>query len=402
MSCSNDNEDTGAKAVYVAHPLRLDSSKNIRLVSVLPRIAGNPLKPDLSTAVDLPRFMVNVHTVPLESAPPYIALSYVWGPPEPSQVITLAGQRFRIRENLWAFLERASLYHSLGFLWIDALCIDQSSIPERNHQVAMMGDIYRRAKKVISWLGTGPPELVEAVKKLGNGDGTKSTFDHVVVLSDAEYWRRAWIAQEVALAQELDIWCGYESMSSSLLRKRVYKYLGNPLVTWMILLSGPMQDRPMKDIDGLLFHLYPTPAHCADVRDRIYSLLSLVDPGLLEKHPITVDYTKSPYRLFLELTDRMRRQFATQLHSLRKMADFAEHLQETLGLQSDPRVTNWVSKGRRGLSIGEDLDVKPRWPPAQLYLYHSALALKRKVALRAEIGSSKYRRTWDTVHSASR
>ena len=35
------------------------------------------------------------------------------------------------------------------YLWVDALYINQLDINERNHQVNQMGDIYRRAKRVI-------------------------------------------------------------------------------------------------------------------------------------------------------------------------------------------------------------------------------------------------------------
>jgi hypothetical protein len=40
--------------------------------------------------------------------------------------------------------------------WIDAVCIDQSSLSEKKVQVPMMGHIYRRATRTIIWLG---PEI---------------------------------------------------------------------------------------------------------------------------------------------------------------------------------------------------------------------------------------------------
>lgn len=40
-------------------------------------------------------------------------------------------------------------------LWVDALCINQHDIPERNAQVQLMGAIYRRASAVLMWLGPG-------------------------------------------------------------------------------------------------------------------------------------------------------------------------------------------------------------------------------------------------------
>ncbi|KAI3585791.1 heterokaryon incompatibility protein-domain-containing protein [Fusarium oxysporum f. sp. albedinis] len=38
-------------------------------------------------------------------------------------------------------------------LWVDALCIDQTNIKERGHQVNRMGEIYKKADKVVVWLG---------------------------------------------------------------------------------------------------------------------------------------------------------------------------------------------------------------------------------------------------------
>ncbi|KAK1757050.1 heterokaryon incompatibility protein-domain-containing protein [Echria macrotheca] len=39
------------------------------------------------------------------------------------------------------------------YLWVDAICINQASLPEKGEQVAMMADIYRSAEHVAIWLG---------------------------------------------------------------------------------------------------------------------------------------------------------------------------------------------------------------------------------------------------------
>lgn len=90
----------------------------------------------------------------LETTPEYQALSYEWGPPDHKRCILINGSSFRIRQNLWQFLDmfRGS-DHNTGFLWIDQLCIDQSDDLERNHQVQMMSEIYSSAARVIAWLG---------------------------------------------------------------------------------------------------------------------------------------------------------------------------------------------------------------------------------------------------------
>ncbi|CAG7556529.1 unnamed protein product [Fusarium equiseti] len=42
------------------------------------------------------------------------------------------------------------------WFWIDAICINQEDIPERNAQVLRMKDIYENAKRIICWLGALP------------------------------------------------------------------------------------------------------------------------------------------------------------------------------------------------------------------------------------------------------
>jgi hypothetical protein len=50
--------------------------------------------------------------------------------------------------------------------WVDSICIDQTSHAERNQQVALMGEIYKRAEQVVVWLGEGNPETELAMQRL--------------------------------------------------------------------------------------------------------------------------------------------------------------------------------------------------------------------------------------------
>jgi hypothetical protein len=36
---------------------------------------------------------------------------------------------------------------------VDAICINQEDIPERNHQITLMRDIYESARQTVVWLG---------------------------------------------------------------------------------------------------------------------------------------------------------------------------------------------------------------------------------------------------------
>jgi hypothetical protein len=55
--------------------------------------------------------------------------------------------------NLWDFLHEARSRKDQRRLWVDALCINQSHIDEKNHQVGIMGEIYSKAAWVLVWLG---------------------------------------------------------------------------------------------------------------------------------------------------------------------------------------------------------------------------------------------------------
>ncbi|OBS22634.1 hypothetical protein FPOA_08967 [Fusarium poae] len=91
-------------------------------------------------------------TVDLASAPPYEALSYTWGEEDASVRIHLNGKEFLVRPNL-AYALAALRVSEPRVLWVDALCINQQDTTERNHQVGMMGGIFRRAERVLVWLG---------------------------------------------------------------------------------------------------------------------------------------------------------------------------------------------------------------------------------------------------------
>jgi hypothetical protein len=54
------------------------------------------------------------------------------------------------------------------YYWIDALCMDQSNIPERNDQVERMGDVFKRADGVIVWLGKEDEFTSDALKTMRN------------------------------------------------------------------------------------------------------------------------------------------------------------------------------------------------------------------------------------------
>lgn len=91
----------------------------------------------------------------LSSCEAFTALPYTWGDETELRHIDFgSGKALGIRDNLWQFLHGQSLLITQPkTFWIDAICIDQTNVRERNHQVNLMRDIYTRAEKVYIWLG---------------------------------------------------------------------------------------------------------------------------------------------------------------------------------------------------------------------------------------------------------
>ena len=132
----------------VTYPALDRSTQSIRLIEILP---GN--SPQISCKF-------HVHQLDANAAyPPFTALSYTWGPPDPASeiLITINGQSFLARKNLWCALSsyRKKMKEGTfrGLLWIDALSINQQDNIERSHQVNMMKAIFSRAETVLVWLG---------------------------------------------------------------------------------------------------------------------------------------------------------------------------------------------------------------------------------------------------------
>jgi hypothetical protein len=59
----------------------------------------------------------------------------------------------QMTENLFVALEHLRYENEERVMWIDAICVGQSNIQERSHQVKRMGDIFQLATGTIAWDG---------------------------------------------------------------------------------------------------------------------------------------------------------------------------------------------------------------------------------------------------------
>lgn len=212
----------------------------------------------------------SMQTFAIDHCPPYYALSYTWGPaeerlpstPQPLEsestpFVLVNGAVLPVTANLLDALERLYLHfgnQSLQchkpLIWIDAICIDQQNDDERSRQVALMGEIYSNASKVVVWLGrddsNSMPFVKETLAKLDQLDrcvretAENEQTDTAILLQaqldeflgmfglmdlDPGQWaslrslyrrrwfERLWIIQEAALAKDIEVLCGSTTLT---------------------------------------------------------------------------------------------------------------------------------------------------------------------------------------------
>ncbi|KAH7081411.1 heterokaryon incompatibility protein-domain-containing protein [Paraphoma chrysanthemicola] len=156
---------------------------------------------------------LDVYPVIRENA--HIALSYAWGPPPAVATILVNDGAFQIRQNLYDFLEVARQRDIGALFWIDQICIDQQNIEERNHQIKLMGNIYRRASHVVAWLGKSADDdaLIDSSLRLihkKRSRNRKQLGKKKIITSffNRSYWSRLWVVQEWKLAKAVILFCG--------------------------------------------------------------------------------------------------------------------------------------------------------------------------------------------------
>ncbi|KAH7396998.1 heterokaryon incompatibility protein-domain-containing protein [Phaeosphaeria sp. MPI-PUGE-AT-0046c] len=92
---------------------------------------------------------------PLEAAPQYDAISYTWGDPALTAPVTINGHQLSVRQNCEYVMQQWFTTKTTGskYIWVDAICIDQSNIKERGEQVTIMGELYKRSSYVLACVG---------------------------------------------------------------------------------------------------------------------------------------------------------------------------------------------------------------------------------------------------------
>lgn len=261
----------------------------------------------------------------LNDCPPYEALSYVWGARGPRRQIFVGGLRKYVTQNLQTALRYLRHVSQTRVLWVDAICINQKDIPERNTQVIHMGDVYRSASRVIAWLGEEGEDsnlAYDAFNTLPTDESAhwdpsqnpalNETFleaKHITAINrlfQRAWWQRVWTVQESILGHTLILVCGTRGISADLICALSLSYFkhvpsccrrflwkeNRHVNLWnsLSLLSDLNTNRNNKDSHDLstLLAKFRT-RFCYDRRDKIYGLLGLCSAD--ERKKVLPDYS---------------------------------------------------------------------------------------------------------------
>ena len=282
-------------------PLNVETHE-IRLLHIKPS-----LKPEKQPQCFL-------ETVSLDDNPQFEALSYAWGDPNLTRPITLENREWYATINLEAGLRCLRSPSREIVIWVDALCIDQSSVDERNSQVLLMKTIYSNAKGVRIWLGEstlGSDEALTILECLGRQvpfrkirlDRKKLNDRHVIFLNELmnrQWWTRVWVQQEYVLAKDITLHCGLRKVDFlEILKARGINDFITGYERWLsstmqiIYDSGHLYTRHNRTgASGREFAQIVARGcfkDCTDLRDSIYGFLGLAEEDLVDA--IRPDYS---------------------------------------------------------------------------------------------------------------
>ncbi|KAH8598663.1 heterokaryon incompatibility protein-domain-containing protein [Bisporella sp. PMI_857] len=359
----------------------------------------------------------------------YEALSYIWGVEDnPLEVlIDLASKdseedvaeiqvlvsthplryaTLLVGQNLEGSLRHLRSKNTKRVLWVDAICINQADIVERNTQVSRVGDIFKLAERVIVWVGpsTEDSQLAmqtldylgrqvvsttdrrrapapDAVKKtwfessvqLPFGD---STWKAISNLLQRSWFERLWVVQEAHLARGGLFLCGEDELDWIIFRYAILALWYNKAASWslppvMRLIGNLVELLPDKHpISDVFYQVYSR--SCTDSRDRVYGLHGLsreVSKFLRLCHVENPKAVASPSWVpdlssKLKISRRMDWQF-TAGHSRSEVSFKMPNTLNATGIQC-ATVTHIHEPLRAGADVLECLRLVRGWEPENL------------------------------------
>ncbi|KAI1849182.1 hypothetical protein JX266_005143 [Neoarthrinium moseri] len=278
------------------------------------------------------------------------ALSYEWGSPDFTEIVTVNDLKYPVTQNLLSALQHLRDSSRPRYLWVDALCTNQHDDFEKAIQVRRMFVIYRKAERVIAWVPNWSEEMAASLQSLLAEPTSVEQMDRQrqeeahKILADAYYpslLKRTWIRQEFFAAQAIMFQYGNLNLSWD-----QYSKLGDIIAVIQILnpeicnrdqevrrLDANSLRFPDRAADGLICRMQErfadrptgndpwTPSNSVsllgaliissqfqvtDDRDLVYGVIGLTNiltttthqEPAIEKPRLTIDYTIQVHEVF--------------------------------------------------------------------------------------------------------
>ncbi|KAK4187347.1 heterokaryon incompatibility protein-domain-containing protein [Podospora australis] len=323
----------------------LTDAYHIRILQIAPS--------DDKTAPILASF--HVESLAQDPPPEFEALSYMWGDQTQRADISLDNVPFSISQRLHGTIQNLRHANQPRRLWIDAICINQNDVQERNQQVQLMRMIYQRAKAVLVWLD----EVV---------DTSHAAFDKLQALSEASqisdlgkdpdlwdplceifknpYWSRVWIQQEISSAGTLHLFCREIELSTYSIfhllilfsQVQLEDILGPSWFDWALKKPSVtlpprfgtrdphLQPRNGTTIGGTQLDLLETLSkintlQCTDQRDRVYGIMFLAQD--CNEGDVKIDYNLTLPEVYAEVVQCVISKYRSTRFLLYSSFDYA-------------------------------------------------------------------------------
>jgi hypothetical protein len=258
----------------------------------------------------------------LHERPQYEALSYAWGTEQPFEHIVCNGAKLPVTPHLLEGLRSISKAIFVQWLWIDAICINQSDDIEKASQVMQMWQIYSAASRVVVWMGPSDvtAKFMSSIRAVSE-DFEKATIDNlsrvemervlsalalrndIAKLFTPSWFERLWVTQEVVLAhaaialygtQVIDLWSvldlgGWIDVAGFHVQNLPN---GLPLLACSSFSFCKQYAKHKLKAEGVTQLLHSVRNKQTHERlDRVYAILGLFDEKIRDQ--VTIDYSQA-------------------------------------------------------------------------------------------------------------
>lgn len=236
-----------------------------------------------------------------DDRPEYESVSYMWGGEDgdstPCQPVYI-GPYWDVllqTKNCHAMLRFVCPWRGIRILWIDAVCINQHNVEERERQVAKMRQIYEDCTRVVVYLGPDVALKTNIFSKhrsldqmeltSGRADSTSSTvIQSLAELLERTYFGRVWVIQELSVSSRAIIRVGnidYHANASVMERISSHASGNFPweqtAAPWLQYLGQRFTGMSSSPATAMFQAAFMT-ANCraSDPRDKLFAILPLL------------------------------------------------------------------------------------------------------------------------------